>query len=78
MAENNFTKLVLIFVLLFVIEFMSICMAVLFVTHVTVTISPNIFGNSKPQDTSDCRWKKNRAHHKYKKNIAMTDCLQAG
>ena len=25
-----------------------------------------------------CRREKKRAHHKYKENIAMTDCLQAG
>ena len=34
----------------------------------------------KAQDilSPDCRRKKNRAHHQYKKNIAMTDCFQAG
>ena len=43
----------------------------------SVILITNTVMRSQAQDipSPDCRQKKNRAHHKYKKNIAMTNCL---
>ena len=44
---------------------------------VDLQLSWNELRQYKAQDilNPDCRRKKKRAYHKYKKNIAMTDCL---
>ena len=42
------------------------------------TIVPNHRLKAPDILSLDCRQKKTTAHHKYIKNIAMTDCLQGG